>query len=251
MTMEAIVLAAGIGHRLWPLTKDRPKSLIDLGGGRSILGMQLTQFRDHPDVASVTIVTGHRADVVDEEIARNWREIASTRYNPFFADAGPLISLWAVRDRLLATDFVVVNGDTLFRQGVISSVLKHSAAGGCYLVASLAQENGPDDVRVRLDADRVIEVGKGLPTADARSAGMLAVTGEASRHSAVDVLDEMLRDPAFLDPAIPWHAWVARLAAEGPGVEALLVEETEWSEIDLHPELDDLRQALASRLPPA
>ena len=40
--MKAIVLAAGRGERLMPLTIDCPKSLVDLGGGRTLLAFHAT-----------------------------------------------------------------------------------------------------------------------------------------------------------------------------------------------------------------
>ena len=39
--MKIIILAAGKGERLYPITKNTPKPLIDLGNGETLLERQL------------------------------------------------------------------------------------------------------------------------------------------------------------------------------------------------------------------
>ena len=65
---RAIILAAGQGKRLLPLTEDRPKCLIELSG-RSLLAWQLLRLQA-AGVAEAVIVTGFRADAVEAEVAR-------------------------------------------------------------------------------------------------------------------------------------------------------------------------------------
>lgn len=57
--MKAVLLAAGYGTRLRPLTDDRPKHLLPVGG-RPMLDWILDWVRELPDVDDVHLVTNHR-----------------------------------------------------------------------------------------------------------------------------------------------------------------------------------------------
>src|SRR3954452_18975619 len=61
-TTAAVVLVAGIGSRLRPITDDRPKALVDLGG-ETILGRAVRLLTEY-GVRKVVLATGYREDAV-------------------------------------------------------------------------------------------------------------------------------------------------------------------------------------------
>jgi mannose-1-phosphate guanylyltransferase len=69
--MKAMVLAAGLGTRLRPLTNDRPKALVEVCG-RTLLEITLTRLRD-VSIRDVIINVHHYADMVMDHVkaARN------------------------------------------------------------------------------------------------------------------------------------------------------------------------------------
>src|SRR5882757_7161794 len=64
--MKAMVLAAGLGTRLRPLTHDRPKALVEVGG-RSLLEITLTRLRDF-GINNVIVNVHHYADMVIDHV---------------------------------------------------------------------------------------------------------------------------------------------------------------------------------------
>ena len=62
--MKAMVLAAGLGTRLRPLTNDRPKALVEIAG-RSLLEITLTRLRAY-GIREVIVNVHHFADLVIE-----------------------------------------------------------------------------------------------------------------------------------------------------------------------------------------
>ena len=60
--MKAMVLAAGLGTRLRPLTDDRPKALVEVAG-RTMLEITLTRLRSF-GIHEVIINVHHFADMV-------------------------------------------------------------------------------------------------------------------------------------------------------------------------------------------
>ena len=67
--MKAMVLAAGLGTRLRPLTNDRPKALVELAG-RTLLEITLKRLRDF-GVSDVIINLHHFADLVESYLKAN------------------------------------------------------------------------------------------------------------------------------------------------------------------------------------
>lgn len=69
MTTKAMVLAAGLGTRLRPLTDDRPKALVEVAG-RTMLEITLTRLRSF-GIREVIINVHHFADVIADYLQTN------------------------------------------------------------------------------------------------------------------------------------------------------------------------------------
>src|ERR1700688_111227 len=67
--MKAMVLAAGLGTRLRPLTNDRPKALVEVGG-RTLLEIALSRLKGFA-VHDVIINVHHFADMIVEYLRAN------------------------------------------------------------------------------------------------------------------------------------------------------------------------------------
>jgi NDP-sugar pyrophosphorylase family protein len=61
-TTAAVILVAGVGSRLRPITDDRPKALVDLDG-ETILGRAIRLLAEY-GVRKVVLATGYREDAV-------------------------------------------------------------------------------------------------------------------------------------------------------------------------------------------
>ncbi|MHB8392696.1 MAG: nucleotidyltransferase family protein [Acidobacteriaceae bacterium] len=67
--MKAMILAAGLGTRLRPLTDDRPKALVEVGG-RTLLDVALTRLRAF-GIREVIVNTHHYADMILKYLEAN------------------------------------------------------------------------------------------------------------------------------------------------------------------------------------
>lgn len=67
--MKAMILAAGLGTRLRPLTNDRPKALVEVGG-RTLLDITLARLREF-GVREVIVNVHHFADMVVDYLSKN------------------------------------------------------------------------------------------------------------------------------------------------------------------------------------
>src|SRR5829696_292138 len=84
--MKAVILAAGVGSRLAPLTNDRPKVLVEILG-RSFLFRQLDLLtRAGISNRDIVIVGGYKVNRVREELARGGYDctvVVNERYEPW------------------------------------------------------------------------------------------------------------------------------------------------------------------------
>src|SRR5687768_6950982 len=191
---RAIILAAGKGSRLLPLTADRPKCLIELAG-RTILEWQLDSLFG-AGVSEISVVTGFRPDLVEAVIAARGagRGTVSTIFNPFYHVADNLGSAWMARGAM-DRDFLLLNGDTLVPPALVERLIAAPAAPICLAVDRKAHYD-EDDMKVLCDGDRLVRVDKALeaPDYNAESIGFVRFMAEG-RTAFVDTVDRMMRTP--------------------------------------------------------
>ena len=58
--MKALILAAGLGTRLAPITNDRPKSLVTVNGV-PILFKQIENLHEN-GITDITVISGYKAE---------------------------------------------------------------------------------------------------------------------------------------------------------------------------------------------
>ncbi len=224
--MKAIILAAGHGSRLLPLTLTTPKCLVEVGG-RAILDHQLDAV-SAAGFDGAVIVGGYRIDQIDAHLAARDGGLPTTLvFNPFWSVANSIGSVWAA-SAYLDTPFALMNGDTLFDAAILRGARARSAAGVTLVVEPLEQP-GLDDMLVEADGERVIAVGKHLVGHQAtdRSLGLILSAGGTAYAEA---LRAVIGEP---DGLHAYHHAVVRRVAERSGVRALrIAPDLRWQEID-------------------
>lgn len=223
---HAILLCAGLGSRLLPLTADRPKCLIEVGD-RTILEHQVEALRA-AGVAGVTIVGGYRFDRLAAFVADRWveGERPELLFNPFFAVSSSIGSVWAARHRLTAP-FCLLNGDTVYDPALVADGLARTQPGLNLFVEPVTVAE-PDDMLVRIERDRITAVGKDLAPSLGRHRSLGFVVGDG-REGYGAALDRVI---GGVDGVQSFHhAIVDRLAHEG-AVHAVHFEGGTWTEID-------------------
>ncbi len=109
--MKNIVIAAGYATRLYPLTENFPKPLLEIGGS-TILDRMMADIDSIPDIDGHIIVTNHRFAPAFEE----WKRNAGYRKPITIIDDGTTDNenrLGAVRDLLLVLESCGVDDDIM------------------------------------------------------------------------------------------------------------------------------------------
>ncbi len=241
--MKVIILAAGQGSRLLPLTQELPKALLDIHG-QTLMGRQIDAFATC-GVRDFVVVTGFRPELMDEALERiGQRNNVNIRaiYNPFYAVADNLASCWMAREEMTG-DCIQVNGDNVFRADIAEALLN---ADGAPVIAAVARKNAydADDMKVQEHDGLLRHIGKQLPSeqVNAEALGFYVFRNEGVAQYR-QTLEEMIREPDGLHQWFP--AAIDRLAASLP-VKTLDLSNHEWCEVDYPTDLK-LARELAAR----
>lgn len=238
---KAIVLAAGQGKRLSPLTDNLPKCLIDLSG-RTVLSWQLAHLHAI-GLTEVVVVTGFNSHAVEAEVARTPLPGMTVRclYNPFYTVSDNLATCWLVREEL-AGGALILNGDTIWEPEIGRRLLAAPAADITVTVDRKARYDS-DDMKVLTRGDELLAIGKTITEYDAESIGFLRFSPEGARRF-ITVIDQILRDPA--EGLKRWYLSVInQIAQEQGGVAVQSIEGLEWAEMDFPHDLQPNRELTA------
>lgn len=117
-----LLLAAGSGSRLAPLTDITPKCLIEVNGvamiDRLIYSLRLHGFK------RLIIVLGHQGDCIREYLGSRAGEIKITYIlSPIYKKTNNIYSLWLVRN-LIKEPFMLIESDLVFEAPMLENLLK-------------------------------------------------------------------------------------------------------------------------------
>lgn len=124
--MKAIILTAGYGKRMRPLSDHCHKALLPVAG-TTILGRILDSLGEI-GVSEITIVTGYRADDLRAFIARHYSQLPIRWvHNPRYAETNNIVSLSLALDGIeLDADVLLIECDLLFHPAVLQPLLSPS-----------------------------------------------------------------------------------------------------------------------------
>lgn len=243
--MKLIILAAGKGTRLLPLTQNTPKILLDMGNGKTLLEEQLERVEKSGVFDEVVLVVGYLSDQIEAKIQayRDRPFKISLLFNPFYASSNNLMSLWLAK-WVMNTDFVVTNGDNVF-DGSVFKELAEKNKQGIFLTVSKKVKYDEDDMKVIMDGDFVSYVHKKIANekADFESVGLSLVASEASRKAFIETLELLAKDAISLEKF--WLEVYNELHKSGVPVMPFQIDgESKWREVDFHWDIEKVRNLL-------
>jgi choline kinase len=213
--MTAIILAAGRSTRLYPVTKEMPKCLLEIGG-RTILDRTIDALQS-AGVESIVIVVGFQKEKIVGHI-RNRPMIPAIRCveNSDYATTNNASSLLCAAGE--TGEILLLDSDIVF-DPLLVSMLRNSRYDACCALRSQGSF-GSEEIKVTLvDGNRVSRIGKDIPLAQAagESVGIERFSSSAALR-LFETLEKRIRlehrtsefyEASFqqmIDEGIPFHA---------------------------------------------
>jgi|SRR5579871_838445 len=228
--MKAMILAAGLGTRLRPLTDDRPKALVEICG-RTLLEIALWRLREF-GIREVIVNVHHFADQVVDYLARNHNfgmRVEISREDLLLDTGGGIkkAAWFFLEDPGSSEPFLVHNVDVLstIDFGLMLQLHRESNA-----LATLAVQERKTSRYLLFDEDDELcgrRTGKDAIVEMARPAPSM----QARAFSGVHVISSRLFPLLTEDGAFSIISAYLRLAARGESIVAFHADNYYWRDL--------------------
>ncbi len=125
---KALILAAGLGTRLAPITDSVPKSLVPVNG-KPILMKQIENLKQN-GIMDITIVSGYKADVLEKAVHEKYPEIKIVESVDYATTNNMYSAYLGIRSMFPDGEikpFYMMNADVFYDASVITALEKMSA----------------------------------------------------------------------------------------------------------------------------
>ncbi|MBW3652252.1 MAG: phosphocholine cytidylyltransferase family protein [Actinobacteria bacterium] len=239
--MIGIVLAAGGGTRLRPLTDDLPKTLLEVDGSRSILELALANLAE-VGLTEAAVVVGHAAAAVQERLPglqRRYGLRVETIFNDKYDVWNNAYSLWLAREAFRQAA-LLVNGDTVHPATVEQRLLDARGAAPIILALDDDKSLAEEEMKVVLDDDgRLERINKAVDPrdADGEYIGVTLIEPEAA-----DRLSAALQAVYERDTTLYYEDGYQQYADWGETIRTAPIGISNWVEVDTHEDLARARE---------
>ena len=175
--MKGIIIAAGYGSRLRPLTSNTPKSLVKIEG-KPIITYPIDALVT-AGISDISIVVGYRANEIRRYLKKQYPN-RNFSYNENY-DGDNAVSVFAARSFIGDDPFVVAMGDHLISPSIVTTLLSDRDINRALCVDSEANNTSQlnDGTRVMADSmGRIIEIGKELKDWQSIDTGVFMMDSE-------------------------------------------------------------------------
>ncbi len=238
---HAVILAAGMGTRLRPITDHVPKCLTEVHG-KPILCHEMDALIEC-GVEHVTIVVGFKGDIIQERIGASYKTLrVDYRSNDIYADTNSMYSAWIARD-ILEQGAYLIEGDVVIRPDVLKRAANDSSGRTLWLTDRFGPQSD-GSMSVTDSEGRIQEIRIVRETLDAypdnlfKSAGILKIQPDYGKAFSRWLDDNVEKG----NTKVYYDLVLAENLQELP-IYICNVEGLPWMEVDT---LDDLR--IAERL---
>ncbi len=198
--MTYIVLAAGKGSNLYPLTLKYAKTSFKLDENTTVLQRMVRSIRKNDKDAEIIVVIGYKAEVIRSEL--NCDNVKFVM-NPFYEVTNSISSVWFAREYLEKENVAIVHGDVVFSDEIISSYLVKPTDHPYVLVDSSFVSPGAYNAVIK--DDQVLVMSKKLEHFTAKYCCMTKLDPVSSRLMKEEIdsmINENMYDQFFEDSLV-------------------------------------------------
>ncbi len=230
--MTYIILSAGKGVKLQPLTLNHPKSLYKLDDKTAILQRLVRKIRKYDAEAEIVVVVGYMYKQIQKEL-----EDDNVRFvhNPFYSVTSSMGSLWFAKDFLQRENVTIVNGDIVASDKLTQNVVCQHTDYPYVLLDSTHKDANKYNVQVQ--GALVCVMSKNLTEFEGNYASITKLDAVSSRfllEQLIQMVNEEMYNLFFED------ALVQMIFQKNFELYYKDIKDYQWTEVDC---VDDLLKA--------
>lgn len=161
INIKAIILAAGIGSRLRPLTLEKPKCMVKVNG----LPLLEHQIKNYIQAGlkkdSIYVVVGYQSQIIKDFLDKKYKGINIVE-NKDFLSTNNMYSLYLALNKVKMDDQEVLfinNGDCIYNPNIISSLTIDKYSN---LIACDKGSYIPESMKIRVNGEKVVDISKDI-----------------------------------------------------------------------------------------
>lgn len=159
--MKGIILAAGVGSRLRPLTNEIPKCLVEVNG-KSIIEYQIESYLNS-GVDEIFIVTGYLQEKLVEFILKKYpNEKIKLINNKDYKVTNNMYSLYLLKD-FIKDEFVMSNADVVFSKDMVEKLVQND---GYNLIAVDKGNYNEESMKIIVNDEKISSISKQISEQD-------------------------------------------------------------------------------------
>ncbi len=164
--MKALILAAGLGSRLAPITDTCPKSMVPVNG-TPILFKQIENLKEN-GITDITVVSGYLGDVLRDAVLAKYPEV-KVIHSADYASTNNMYSAYLGREAVEGEAFLMMNADVFYDASVVKSLLAFEAENAIVTdIGNYLEES----MKVVEKDGRLVEIAKTITKEDALGASI-------------------------------------------------------------------------------
>lgn len=220
--MKVIILSAGIGSRLSPLTKTVPKSMLLIDDNTTVLERTIKMINNLLET-EIVIVTGFCNKQI-ETLASKY-DNCKTIYNPFYRVTNSIASLWFARE-YMNEDVIIINGDVIVEIELFKYMLSIKNKSFVLYDSSIGSEA---DYKVLEKNGQIIVMSKELTEPSGEYVGITSLQ-QKDAVQLMKKIETMISNEQYCE----WYetAIVDMIFTENFEIKAVDVSKYNWTEID-------------------
>lgn len=189
--MTFIVLVAGQGKNLQPLTLSHPKTLYKLDGKTTVLQRLVRSIRKHDNDAEIVVVVGFMYKHIQKELED---DNVTFVHNPYYAVTSSMGSLWFAKGFLQRENVTIINGDIVMSDELMSEVIcAHTDIP--YVLLDSTRTDG-NKYNVQVQEDKVCVMSKNLTEFLGNYASVTKLDAVSSRF-VLEQLNQMVNEGMY------------------------------------------------------
>jgi choline kinase len=237
--MKAVILAAGVGSRIRPLTNNCPKSLLRVGD-HTILEMMVSHILEC-GIKEIIFVLGYLEDQIKDYVQFNYPNLnVHFVTNQRYMETNTGYSLMLARGLINGSDFVKFDADVVFDKKILKSLIESEYANCLCIDRSINLE--AEEIKVIIEGEnRVVKANKTVNPSDAvgESIGIEKIDSKTAA-ALFSELEFMMGEEKNLQEY--YEGAYERLIEKNVPFHALDISGLGWTEIDTR---DDYNRARA------
>ena len=230
--MTYIILSAGKGAKLQPLTLNHPKSLYKLDDKTTILQRLVRMIRKFDAEAEIVVVVGYMYNQIQRELEDDNVKFV---HKPFYSNTSSMGSLWFAKDYLQRENVTIINGDIVTSDKLLQDVVCQHTDYPCVLLDSTHRDANKYNVQVQ--GDMVCVMSKNLTDYMGNYASVTKLDAVSARF-LLEQLNQMVNDEMY--NLFYEDALVQMIFQKNFELYYKDIKEYKWTEVDC---VDDLLRA--------